>query len=115
LLPDLAGLVAQFAIVTAFAVLLLAAAVARRLHDRGRSGLVGLLPLPFLGIGFAIMPQLFHVAVARTPDLHALGRLFPLLFVNNLVYLASLAYLVVQLVSPGTSGPNRFGEGALDR
>jgi uncharacterized membrane protein YhaH (DUF805 family) len=112
LMPDMDGLIVRMAVIAALTIALFAGAVARRLHDRGKSALLGLLPLPFIVLGFAIMPQLFHSVAATTPDVHLFMRLFPLLFLNNLLYLASLAYLVVQLVSAGTRGPNRFGEGA---
>jgi uncharacterized membrane protein YhaH (DUF805 family) len=112
LMPDLSAIAASVAVIAAIAILLLAAAVARRLHDRGKPGLLALLPLPFLCFAFAIMPRLFHSVASGKPDLQMFGRLFPLLFLNNLLYLASLLYLVVQLASAGTKGPNRYGEAA---
>ena len=102
LLPDLDALVGGAGVVVTGAVLLLAAAVVRRLHDCGRRGLWGALPLPFLASGLALMPRLFHMA---DPDL----GLFALLFANNLIYIASLVLLVVLLTGRGTAGDNRFG------
>lgn len=95
-------------ILTAVAtVALLAAAVSRRLHDSGRSGLWGLMPLPFLTaslIGFPIMMSGF-VSPAG-PDF----SLFGLLFVSNLAYMTTLVVLIVLLSLRSTVGPNRFGE-----
>ncbi len=95
-------------ILTAVAtVVFLAAAVSRRLHDSGRSGLWGLMPLPFLTaslIGFPIMMSGF-VSPAG-PDF----SLFGLLFVSNLAYMTTLVVLIVLLSLRGTAGPNRFGE-----
>ena len=102
LMPDIDALVGGMALVIAVTVLLLAAAVVRRLHDCGRRGLWGALPLPFLASGLALMPRLFHMA---DPDF----SLFALLFANNLVYIASLILLVVLLAGRGTAGANRYG------
>ena len=107
LLPDMGGFAARVGIVTVVAVLLLAAAVARRLHDRGRSGLWGLLPLPFLAFGLLGMNRLFaSFGPGAIPDF----RLFGALFLNNLVYLGSLLLLVIQLASSGMQEPNRYGD-----
>lgn len=108
--PDLApdfGLFLQPILVTIpIVVLLLAGAVARRLHDRGRPGYWGLLPLPFLAgglIGMQLMLQDFRSA--DVPDF----SLLPWLLLNNILYLAALAILIGQLASAGTRGPNRYG------
>lgn len=95
------------AIVTLLSVLLLAAAVVRRLHDSGRPGWVGLLPLPFLGTGLSAFWRVFD-QFGRADALPDTGA-FLLLFGNNVVYLATLAVLVVQLCRPSDPGPNRFG------
>ena len=88
-------------------ILFLAAAVARRLHDRDRSALWGLLPLPFLAFGFVAMRSLFAAfGTGHEPDL----RLFTALVVSNMLYLGSLTFLIVQLASGGNPGPNRYGE-----
>jgi uncharacterized membrane protein YhaH (DUF805 family) len=105
LMPNLEGVILGIGAVALAAVGLLAAAVSRRLHDRDRTALIGLVPLIFLAFGFWLMPRLIGGFAAPQPDL----RLFPLLFLNNLLYLASLVILVVQLASPGQEGPNRFG------
>jgi uncharacterized membrane protein YhaH (DUF805 family) len=62
--PDFSGLVLPITLVNVATIARLAAAVARRLHDKSRSGLWGLLPLPtMLGSRLALyeaMPGLFR-------------------------------------------------------
>jgi uncharacterized membrane protein YhaH (DUF805 family) len=106
LMPDFASLVPMMIAVTGVFVVLVAAAVARRLHDRDKSGFWGLLPLPFLVAGFVLMPLVSESFLANTPNF----GLFFLLFFNNVLYLALLLYLAIILAMPGTSGANRFGE-----
>ncbi len=94
------------AISGALFVAMLAAAVVRRLHDTGRSGLWGLMPVPFLTIGiaaFARMGSSFHSGE------NSLDANFPLLMANNFAYLAVLGLLIYLLARPGSRGPNRFG------
>src|SRR6185312_12908248 len=62
LLPDFSGLAAPMMAMQIVLVLLLAAAVTRRLHDRDRTGLWGLMPLPFMAIGMANMGTAFALA-----------------------------------------------------
>lgn len=102
LVPDFGTLIAGFGVIAAAAAVLLAAAVARRLHDRGRSGFWGAMPLPFLATGMTLLPGLFRL---DPPDF----TLFGLLFLNNLVYLVSLAVLVVMLARRGDPEENRYG------
>lgn len=103
LMPNMAGVVTGVGVVAMVVVLLLAAAVTRRLHDSGLRGGWGLMPLPFLVFGL--------VAMGRTmghpggPDM----QLFLLVFANNLIYLVLLAVLVVLLARSSKPGPNRFG------
>ena len=106
LMPDLGGFALSLAVVGAATAALLAAAVVRRLHDRDSSGLWGLMPLPFLALGFALIPKLFSGFATAAPDM----RLFFLLFLNNLCYLSALVALIVMLAKRGTPGPNRFGD-----
>ncbi|MCW3849173.1 DUF805 domain-containing protein [Sphingomonas sp. LB-2] len=108
LVPDVSLFVWVVAAVCLISVLLLAAAVTRRLHDSNRRGWWGLLPLPFLATGIAIFPGLFASFGApggKEPDM----GLFLLLMLNNMVYLGSLGLLVVLLCLGGTRGENRFG------
>lgn len=104
--PVLKQAAAFNAMVTAAAILLLAAAVVRRLHDRDLRGYWGLLPLPFLAAGFLMIPRTI-AGLSRTgePDLSWLGGIFA----NNLAYLGALGWLIYLLAGPGTPGANRFG------
>jgi len=99
------------AAITAALVLLLAASVTRRLHDTGRSGAWGLLPLPFLAFAFTAFPRVMDSfrAAQATQTQPAMG-LFGLLFLNNALYMAALIALVLLLARRGTPGPNRYGE-----
>lgn len=86
------------------AILLLAAAVTRRLHDRDRSGLWGLMLLPFIVIGIVNMPL--------AADLMAGNPLTALQSISMALgygYWIALLVLVVLLVREGDEGPNRFG------
>jgi uncharacterized membrane protein YhaH (DUF805 family) len=92
-------LIAIFAVA---AVALLAAAVTRRLHDSGRSGSWGLMPVPFLGaglVGFQVMMR------ELPPD----DTTFLMMLGNNFAYLIAVGILVFLLARPGTPGTNRFG------
>jgi len=87
-------------------VVLLAAAVSRRLHDRGRSALWGLSPLPFVAFAMVGMNVLFgQLGSGTEPDI----RLFFAIFLNNMFYLAVLLALVIQLSGAGSPEVNRFG------
>jgi uncharacterized membrane protein YhaH (DUF805 family) len=91
-------------ILTAVFVILIGAAVARRLHDRGMSGYWGLMPLPFTIIGLAAMPKTFE-AWPYHPNL----GLFGLLMLNSLLHLALAILLIVLLAQRSAAGANRFG------
>ena len=105
--PSMSGLVGSVDALAATALLLLAAAVARRLHDCGKSALWGLLPVPFLLMGMAGSTVLFASFNSSSgPDL----RLFSAIFMNNIIYIASLVTLIVMLAKKSTQRLNRFGE-----
>jgi uncharacterized membrane protein YhaH (DUF805 family) len=99
LIPDIGGLMAGLGVIVAFVIVLLAAAVARRLHDGGKSRWWGVAPLPFLFTGLAIMTRIFAASAAGPDDALPDGFfvLFGLIMVNNLVYLAALITLIVML------------------
>jgi uncharacterized membrane protein YhaH (DUF805 family) len=106
LMPDFGGLVAGVGFAALISIVLLAAPVVRRLHDCGRTGLWGLIPAAFLLSGMVGMSQLFaQLTDGGEPPF----TLFFGLFLNNLVYLASLGVLIYMLAQPGTVGENRFG------
>ena len=80
-------------------VALLGAAITRRLRDTGHSTRWALLPVPFLIVGLALMSQLdltLHDGFATT---------FVLIFVNNLIYLATLARLLWLVTRPSHYPP----------
>jgi uncharacterized membrane protein YhaH (DUF805 family) len=100
LTPNLSGLIGGLAVILAVIILLLAAAVARRLRDAGKSGWWGLIPLPFLFTGLAVMSRIFATFPAagsnsELPD--GFFRLFGLMMLNNISYLAALITLIVML------------------
>ena len=103
--PDMSGMALGMGAVSGVLVVLLAAAVARRLHDTGRSGLWA-LPTPiFLMIALIMMPRLMMSFSGPEPDM----RLFGLLFANNAAYIFSLGMLIILLILPSRVGANRFG------
>jgi uncharacterized membrane protein YhaH (DUF805 family) len=84
LIPDLTVFMFVVGASAAVFIVLVAAAVARRLHDCGRSGFWGLAPLPLLPSGFVIFSTMFNQFRTQTsPDMN----LFFLGFANNGVYL----------------------------
>ena len=109
LMPDFGLMIVAIGALAVAAVLLLAAAVTRRLHDRGKSGLWGLAPLVLLVSGFAIMSALFRQFGQSSVDL----TLFGVGFINNALYLASLVTLIIWLVGPSAPSENRYGPAPL--
>ena len=86
-----------FAVTIGLAILLYAAAVVRRLRDRGKSGIWGLMPLPFILYSSILMPRMFAVvANGAEPD----TAMFFSIFLSNLLYIASLIWLVMLLAGP---------------
>src|SRR3954471_10700633 len=84
LMPDMSPLFSGFAVMIVATVALLAAAAARRLHDRDRRGAWGLMPLPFLAFATIMMPRVF--ASFGSEGAEDIGLFFALFF-NNLLYL----------------------------
>jgi uncharacterized membrane protein YhaH (DUF805 family) len=108
LFPDMTPFFTVMQAGCALAVLLLAAAVTRRLHDRGRRGWWGLPPLPFLIVGLTAFPNVFKRALTGEMSPDAM-TLFGLLFANNMLYLASLGLLIFLLAGASEPKENRFG------
>lgn len=109
-MPDFSGMVLAMAIEIMAIVALLAAAVTRRLHDTGRAGYWGLAPLPFLTfgmVGFYVLTQTF---VEGTQDI---SPLFLAIFLNNMIYMATIVTLIVLLALPTKASANRYGEPPL--
>lgn len=86
-------------------VALLAAAVTRRLHDIGRAGFWGLLPLPFAIFSGVMFFRLISQFMGEAPDL----GLFFTVFTSNILYLVALVALIVLLALRSASGENRYG------
>lgn len=102
LMPDFGPMIWSMAAVGAVAILFVAAAVARRLHDSGRSGAWGLLPLPFIAFSYVMMPKMMG---GGEPDM----GLFFTIFASNLFYLIALCVLVALLVLPSHAHDNKYG------
>lgn len=104
--PELAGAFGDMMIIVgilfAGCIALLAAAVARRLHDTGKSGAWGLLPIPFIMFSCIMMARLFGQGD------FAFGLFFAV-FISNLFYLVSLAYLIVLLARRSDAAGNEYG------
>jgi uncharacterized membrane protein YhaH (DUF805 family) len=88
-------------------ILLLAAAVVRRLHDRGKPGWWGALPLPFKALGLLIGPAVARTMTSYPPTPSPLSLLASL---NGLCSLVATIILIVLLAGEGDREPNRFDE-----
>lgn len=114
ILPHFHGLIVAIAIAAFIMVVLIAAAVVRRLHDCDWSGWWALVPLPFLVCGFVLMGRMLAMTGEPTTGLPG-ATLIPWLMANNLAYLGLIGALGIQLSRDGTAGPNRFGPAPLER
>ncbi|HEV7692620.1 MAG TPA: DUF805 domain-containing protein [Hyphomonadaceae bacterium] len=103
------GVAPAIGLFTVVTVVLLAAAVSRRLHDAGSSALWGLAPLPFLAFSLTMFGKLFGQDVASGGWV----GLFMLVFASNLLYLLALGNLVFRLCQRSQPGDNRFGPPAV--
>jgi uncharacterized membrane protein YhaH (DUF805 family) len=99
-------LVAAFLAATyGLAIVLLAAAVVRRLHDRGRSGAWGLMPLPFILFTSIQAPRMFDsMARGGSPDM---GMLIALVL-GNILFSAALLALIMLLAGASDPQPNAY-------
>ncbi|MHA6288310.1 DUF805 domain-containing protein [Maricaulis sp. CAU 1757] len=100
-LPLFSGLMRGMALVSALTVASLAAAVTRRLRDRGVSKAWGVVPAILVFTGMAVMYTLFRQALVGEPDM----TLFTLGMANNLIYLAAFAALFLQLAGNSKKAP----------
>ncbi len=98
--PDFSPMFAGLGLAFAIAIVLYAAAVTRRLHDTGRRGWWGLLPLPFITATMIMMPRALG-SPGQEPDL---GPFFAV-FISNLLYLVSLTVLIVLLAGKSKLSP----------
>ena len=92
-------------------IVFIAAAVARRLHDCGKPGFWGLMPIPFAGFGVVLMPKTFSAFL--THDI-SVGW-FAALFLNNILYFGALIFLIVLLAQRTAVGANRYGADTQNR
>lgn len=110
-------LIVPFAAISMAAhVILLAAAIVRRLHDTGRTGLWALLPLPFFVLQVVSLDRLF----ARLPQMMTVDPSNPMIFafvldvmwgaLAALLGFAAVIVLIILLCGRGTPEANRFGE-----
>lgn len=105
--PDLGPMFWMMGLSFLVAVFLYAAAVVRRLHDTGRSGWWGMIPLPFIAFSLIAASQMFAAADLENENWPTLFFAF---FFSNMFYLIALIILIVLLASKSTEGPNRFGQ-----
>ena len=102
---DTGSIGTYLAVTFGLAILLYAAAVVRRLHDRGKSGAWGLMPLPFILYSSIMMPQMFgSVGSGGEPDM----TLFFSVFVSNMLYIAALIALIVMLAGQSDPAPDKY-------
>jgi uncharacterized membrane protein YhaH (DUF805 family) len=91
------------AVTFGLAILLYAAAVVRRLRDRGTSSFWGLMPLPFIVYSSVQMPRMFaSIGAGAEPDM----TLFFSIFLSNMFYIITLISLIVLLAGPSKFPPN---------
>lgn len=92
-------------------IILLAAAVVRRLHDTGKAGWWALMPVPFILYSTVMMPLFFGRASQFASEDFPIG-IFLSIFVSNLVYLVTLVTLIILLTGKSQYGDNRYGAGS---
>jgi uncharacterized membrane protein YhaH (DUF805 family) len=110
LMPSGSALATYLGVTFGLAVLLYAAAVVRRLHDRGKSGAWGLMPLPFILYSSIQMPRVFAWTGTGPPDM----ALFFSILLSNLLYIAALIGLILLLAGPSDPEATRFDPGVRD-
>lgn len=103
MMPPTSSFAIYFGVTFGISILLYAAAVVRRLHDRGMSGWWGSMPLPFILYSSIQMPRMLSSAGGQ-PDM----MLFYSIFFSNMLYIVALIALVVLLAGASKDGPNRF-------
>jgi uncharacterized membrane protein YhaH (DUF805 family) len=110
MMPDFSRMYVPMMIIKAVWILLMAASVTRRLHDRDRSGLWALAYVASAAIAAWFGPTVFaSMSSGNLP-----GALLPLLTINNLLGFLVMVLLIIQFANRGTAGPNRFGPDPLN-
>lgn len=106
LMPDIRAMLAPIGVVVLIFMVLVAAAVARRLHDTGRIAWLGAVPAVLFCAAMVVMVPVFS-AVDEGGEADLRG--FFASFVLNLLYNVSLVVLVVLLAMKSESADNRYG------
>lgn len=113
MMPDFSGIMASIGFIAIATIALMAAAVTRRLHDRGRSGLWQLVPLLLLAVSnwnaFRVFSDIFGSAGTAPDDAGLIMQGALTVLVMNMLYLLSLLVMAIQLALPGQPGENRYG------
>jgi uncharacterized membrane protein YhaH (DUF805 family) len=108
IMPPTSSVAIYLGVTFGLSILLYAAAVARRLHDRGISGWWGLMPLPFILYSSIQMPRVFgSFGNDGQPDM----TLFFSIFFSNMLYIVTLIVLIVFLAGASLPTPNRYDAG----
>jgi len=105
LVPDMTVFLVPIVVSLFVSIAFLAAAVTRRLHDRGRSGALALVPASLGFTGILIFSNLFNQFATIEPSL-------PLFFAGaafNIAYVTSFVLLLVQLAGASTTKPTKHG------
>lgn len=96
------SIVLYLAVTFGLSIVLYAAAVARRLRDRGKSGFWGLMPVPFILYSSIQMPNMLSSFGSSTQP--ELAIVFSVFF-SNLLYIVTLIWLIVLLAGPSDTEP----------
>ncbi|WP_427788845.1 DUF805 domain-containing protein [Brevundimonas diminuta] len=107
-MPKLDRFFIAIGIAVGLAVVLLAAAVTRRLHDAGLAGWWGLPTVAFLATGVGLFPRALALVMQSEQGAPSMN-LFFILFAHNGLYVVCLSGLAVLLMLGGDRGPNRYG------
>lgn len=105
-MPDFSLMAMGIGGIAVVTIIVLAAAVTRRLHDTGRAEWWGLPPAVLLLIGMAMFPTTMRTLMAEDEGFISL---FLLQLVTNALYMLSLMGLVVLLLLDSAKGANQFG------
>jgi len=107
LMPDFTGFTLIAGAVGVLTILLWAAAVVRRLHDRDRSGWWGAAILPFQIAALLLGPSASKAMLSGATPSRPLALAASL---NSAAYWIAFIVLLVILAGNGTPGPNRYGD-----
>ncbi len=102
LMPDMKAMLSNTFVLGITVISLLAAAIVRRLHDVDRSGCWALLPIAFGAVAALTIPT--GMESTGPPAGMVLAG-----FMNSMIYLGTIGWLIRQLALPGTPGSNRYG------